>query len=111
MDSQKVDLFILINSKNFPEDKLPIIRERLLKLPEDKWVLLSLMQFNDPTLSLILSIFLGPLGIDRFFIGDIGMGIGKLLTGGGCGIWTIIDWFFIMNATREKNFTQLAMTL
>jgi hypothetical protein len=31
------------------------------------------------------------------------MGIGKLLTCGGLGIWAIIDWFLIMGATREKN--------
>ena len=41
--------------------------------------------------------------IDRFMIGDTGMGVGKLLTCGGLGIWTIIDWFLIMGATREKN--------
>ena len=45
----------------------------------------------------------GQLGIDRFMIGDTGMGIGKLLTCGGLGIWAIIDWFLIMGATREKN--------
>lgn len=36
-------------------------------------------------------------------IGDTGMGIGKLLTCGGFGIWAIVDWFLIMGATREKN--------
>ena len=36
-------------------------------------------------------------------IGDTGMGIGKLLTCGGFGVWGIIDWFLIMGATREKN--------
>ena len=36
-------------------------------------------------------------------LGDTGLGVGKLLTCGGLGIWTIIDWFMIMPATREKN--------
>ena len=48
---------------------------------------------------------------DRFFIGDTGLGIGKLITCGGLGIWTIIDWFLIMNATREKNFERLLTIL
>ena len=56
------------------------------------------------------SIFLGPLGVDRFVIGDIGLGIGKLVTGGGFGIWTIIDWFLIGKATRRKNMA-LALEL
>lgn len=41
--------------------------------------------------ALILSIFLGELGIDRFYMGYIGTGILKLITGGGLGIWYIID--------------------
>lgn len=61
------------------------------------------LQFKDPTTSIIVSLLGGQLGIDRFMIGDTGMGIGKLLTCGGLGIWAIIDWFLIMGATREKN--------
>lgn len=41
--------------------------------------------------------------IDRFMLGDTGMGVLKLLTCGGFGIWTIVDWFSIMAMTREKN--------
>jgi TM2 domain-containing membrane protein YozV len=62
------------------------------------------MQFKDPTISLIISILVGALAIDRFLIGDIGLGIAKLLTCGGLGIWAIVDWFLIMGRTKEKNF-------
>jgi TM2 domain-containing membrane protein YozV len=60
---------------------------------------------------LLISIFLGSLGIDRFMLGDIGLGILKLLTLGGCGIWTVIDWFLIQNKTRETNFNAIMMRL
>ena len=60
-------------------------------------------QRKSPTTALILSIFLGGLGIDRFYIGDIGLGVGKLLTLGGLGIWALVDWFLIMRATRRRN--------
>ena len=49
--------------------------------------------------ALLLSLFLGTLGIDRFYLGYTGLGIAKLLTLGGFGIWALID--FIMIAMRK----------
>ena len=46
---------------------------------------------KDWTTLLILSILLGGLGVDRFYAGHIGLGVLKLLTLGGCGIWSLID--------------------
>ena len=103
MEAQKVDMFMIANNKYFESYHLNAIRERLLQLDDSKWGLVQVLQFKDPTTSLIVSVLCGSLGIDRFLIGDTGMGVGKLLTCGGLGIWTIIDWFLIMGATREKN--------
>jgi TM2 domain-containing membrane protein YozV len=111
MDAQKVDMFMMMNAKYFESHQLNAIREKLLTLDESKWGLVQTMQFKEPTTSLIISIFAGQFGIDRFMIGDTGMGVGKLLTCGGLGIWTIIDWFLIMGATREKNMETFQNTL
>jgi TM2 domain-containing membrane protein YozV len=111
MESQKVDMFIMANGKFFESHQLPGIRERLLAMDDSKWAMVQTMQFKDPTTSLIVSILAGSLGIDRFIIGDTGMGVGKLLTCGGLGIWTIVDWFMIQGATREKNFAILQSIL
>ena len=54
---------------------------------------------KDWTTLLILSVLLGGLGVDRFYAGHIGLGVLKLLTVGGCGIWAIID--IIMVATGK----------
>ena len=48
------------------------------------------------TTALILSIFLGGLGIDRFYLGHTGLGVLKLLTGGVFGILYIIDIIMIV---------------
>ena len=52
---------------------------------------------KDWTVLLLLTIFLGAIGADHFYTGKIGTGILKLITGGGCMIWAIID--IIMVAT------------
>lgn len=111
MDPNKVDMFIIANSKYFDSHHLNAIRERLLALDDSKWPIIQTVSLKDPTTSLIVSILAGSLGIDRFIIGDTGLGIGKLLTCGGLGIWAIIDWFMIQAATREKNMEKMQMLL
>ena len=51
---------------------------------------------KDFTVALLLSFFLGSLGIDRFYLGYTGLAIVKLLTFGGCGIWSLIDFILII---------------
>ena len=111
MDAQKVDMFIMTNGKFFEGHRLVQIKDKLVEIDDSKWTIIQTLQFKDPTIALIISLLGGSLGIDRFFIGDTGLGIGKLLTCGGFGIWAIIDWFLIMGATREKNIEKLAQVI
>ena len=58
---------------------------------------------KNPTTALLFSLFFGAMGVDRFYIGDTGLGVAKLLTLGGVGIWAIVDLFLIQKAARRKN--------
>lgn len=111
MEAQKVDMFMMANAKFFESHHLGHIRERLLQMDDSKWSMIQVLQFKDPTTSLIISIVGGGFGIDRFMIGDTGLGIAKLVTCGGVGLWTFIDWFLIMGATREKNMEKIQQHL
>ena len=124
MEAEKVDRFLLANENKFPEFKIPI--NRLLSLTPEKETLLENAHFKSPALLLLVSIFFGFLGLDRFLIRDWVKGIVKIVIGGSLLIWFIaasktgavafpsglgclfiIDWFLIMKATKRKNMEML----
>lgn len=54
--------------------------------------------------TLLLSLFLGTLGVHRFYVGKIGTRILQLITLGGCGIWTLIDIIMIVTGNfKDKD--------
>ncbi len=111
IDKQKVDMFIMSNQKYFPAEKIMFLKEKLSTTTESKFSMISCVDLKDPTTMLLVSLFLGAWGVDRFMMKDTGMGVLKLLTCGCCGILTIIDWFSISGKAKEKNFNNIMMML
>ena len=97
--------------KYFEGHHLMAIRDKLLSLDDSKLIQLQAANLKDPSTMLIVSIVGGHFGIDRFMIGETGLGIAKLLTCGGLGIWSIVDWFLIMGRTREINMQRIQQVL
>lgn len=122
--SNFTDSFLSANTANFPSERLPSLRERLAQLDDSQAnQVIAAADVKNPTTALILSIFLGGFGVDRFYIGHTGLGIGKLLvtlllpivTLGislfFSWIWIVVDWFLIMNATKAANLEAINTAL
>ncbi|TDB70747.1 TM2 domain-containing protein [Micromonospora sp. KC723] len=59
--------------------------------------------------ALLLCFFIGVLGVHRFYVGKVGTGILQLVTFGGLGIWTLIDFILILvGAFKDKQGQPLA---
>lgn len=100
MEKANVDLFIAMNSANFRPLDLTMIKERLEKLPDDKFYLIQNLKFQKPDTIFLLSIL---FPIERFLLNDVALGIVKILTCQGCGIWGIIDIFTAKERTYKYN--------
>ena len=111
MEAHKVDMFLMSHGKYFEARQVPFIQENLSNTDNSRFLTLQSLNLHDPTIILILSLVAGHFGVDRFLIGDTGLGVAKLLTCGGLGIWTVVDWFIIMNRTRQKNIENLTAAI
>jgi TM2 domain-containing membrane protein YozV len=73
----------------------------------DQQKLIFMSQYNsekkDRATGLILAVLIGKFGVDRFYLNDIGMGILKFITLGGCLIWWVVDWFTVQGRVDEYN--------
>lgn len=105
------NMWITSHSSDIPSSSVPLIKQKLEDLPSNRQVNVQALNFKNPIVALLLSLFFGVLGVDRFYNGQIGLGLGKLLTLGGLGFWTIIDWFLIMNAVKKSNLDKLLLVI
>ena len=54
MESQKVDMYMMANQKYFPAEKVVFLKQKLMEIDEDKFMLVSSNEFKDPTTLLII---------------------------------------------------------
>jgi len=103
MDKHQIENFVVKNANKLTPYRLQEIIERLKTLPDDDDIFQNI-SLKDPQLILIMSIFFGYMGVDRLMLNDTLLGVLKLITFGGCGIWAIVDWFLISDKTKEYNY-------
>ena len=109
-----MDTLMLVNSWSgkIPSEGALGLQSQLENLDESAAYALSVLPLKDPVVGLILGIFLGVLGVDRFYKGDIGLGIVKLLL---CwltfGVWWLIDLFLVYKGIKRDNLQKITQAL
>ena len=99
---------MLQNGECFDSLQVPEIQKLLEAVPDEKASLVLGASFQKPTGILIIAIL---LGWERFFLDDIGLGVAKVLTGYGCGIWWLIDIFSAKKRAQAYNYKKLQEAL
>lgn len=87
------------------EQSAPVTKNQVVKEKDKK------KSGKSQIVAAVLCFFLGGLGIHRFYLGYTWQGVVQLLTGGGCGIWALIDFIRILtgdlgpkNGSYDKTF-------
>lgn len=115
--------YIVSKSSYLPSDKLLLLQRELEDLDEGALNALMMVELRQPVIALILAIFFGEFGVDRFYIGNKELGLAKLIAFGisfvtlfiliglllfmGLYLWKFIDCFLIMKACKEANYQRL----
>ncbi len=103
----RIRAFIAMNKDKFPDDKILEIEAMMNRVPEDKFFYFSVLDLKEPNTMMLIAIFGGSIGIDRFLLGDTTNGVLKLILTNLClvgFIWVIIDIFNINQRTKDYNY-------
>ena len=101
MEKSKIDMFLSMNAENFEPQDLMVIRDKLEKIDDAKFLIVQGTQFQKPETIFLIAIL---LGWERFWLDDVALGVVKLLTCYGCFIWWIVDIFSAKERAKKYNF-------
>jgi len=101
MKLELVQSFLVKNGECFATYQIPEIQKQLEAVEDSKSGAILGLSLQKPTVILIIAIL---LGWDRFFLDDVGLGIVKVITCYGCGIWWLVDIFSAKKRTYEYNY-------
>lgn len=106
----EIQQYINKNIKYFKKDHLKYVKTMLEESNKDISEINSI-KLKSPLTGVILSVFLGWLGIDRFYSRNYLYGFIKLCTCGLLGIGWFVDWFIIGNSVKTENYINLYSSL
>lgn len=96
-------------------ENLPTLKNALERAEDEMYEKLLLAPTKSPITTILLSVFCGGFGVDRFYLGDVGLGVTKLLlisllaipTFGLISIWSLLDIYFCYRKAKEINFNNI----
>ena len=110
-----------------PSESLPLLQDKLKSANDSQLEKISLISLKSPLLGLVLGFFLGAFGVDRFYKGDVILGIAKIATlivgflttfiiiGNfilfALWIWCIVDFFLVWKGIKRDNLNRILMQL
>lgn len=110
--AKKIDLFIACNAEKLPSMLLSELKKILLRADKEKCEMVLLLDLKDPSEMLLISLFVGGFGVDRFMLGEIVSGVCKLLFGWlTLGIWWLVDVIRISEKTKKYNYKMVTQLL
>lgn len=86
MQTSKIDMWRMSNNDKFTPEQMQAICSKLEQADDNAVQTVIMLELKSPTVVLILSLFLGALGVDRFILGQTGLGILKIITISGLGV-------------------------
>ncbi len=101
MKPELVQAFIIKYGECFDTNSIMDVQRRISNLDDSQAPILMSMNLQKPSIILIIAIF---LGLERFFLNDVVLGIIKVLICWGGGIWWLIDIFTAKRRTYEYNY-------
>ena len=75
MQQQKVDSLMFALGRNIPQERVYELQQALINAPDEKYGIVAAIPTKDPLVVTLVSVFAGGLGIDRFLLGDMGLGV------------------------------------
>lgn len=108
---QSVERYLFLNSTFFPQEKVSQIKDKLLS-NESVFNRARLMTLKDPNTLLLISVFVGQLGVDRFLINKKATGALKLIFWLIAYVCMFVSFFVILNdATKFIGWFLLSLYL
>lgn len=108
MRPELVQSFIVKNGECFDVAAAQDVQKQLTEVDDSKAAVIMSMNLHHPTVMLIVAI---ALGWERFFLNDIPLGIIKVITCYGCGIWWLVDIFTAQRRTYDYNYKKFNETM